>query len=138
PALAQHLDEAEAARLRDDVALLDGLGIAFDHELVLAGEQTPVYFGSALTNFGVRLFLDGFVAYAPAPRPYPSDAGPVPPEREGFSGFIFKIQANRNPNHRDSVAFLRVCSGRFERDMSVTHAQSGKSLRLPRPYKFFA
>jgi peptide chain release factor 3 len=132
------LSPSDLARLDDDVALLDGLGIEFDHELVLGGAQTPVYFGSALTNFGVQLFLDGFVDYAPPPRPYLSDQGAVPPERLEFSGFIFKIQANMNPNHRDSVAFVRVCSGRFERDMNVTHAQSGKALRLPRPYKFFA
>ena len=138
PRLAEALSANELARLQGDVELLDGLGIDFDLELVLAGEQTPVYFGSALTNFGVRLFLDGFVGYAPPPRPNPSDAGEVTPEREAFSGFVFKIQANMNPNHRDSVAFLRVCSGRFERDMSVYHGQTGKSLRLPRPYKFFA
>jgi peptide chain release factor 3 len=138
PRLAEALMPAELERLRGDVALLDGLGLHFDHELVLAGEQTPVFFGSALTNFGVRLFLDGFVGYAPPPRPYPSDAGEIAPQRPLFSGFIFKIQANMNPNHRDSVAFVRVCSGRFERDMSVIHGQTGKALRLPRPYKFFA
>ena len=105
---------------------------------MLAGAQTPVYFGSALTNFGVRLFLDGFVASAPPPLPYPSDLGPIAPDRPGFCGFVFKIQANMNPNHRDNVAFLRVVSGRFERDMTVTHAQTGKTMRLPRPYRFFA
>jgi peptide chain release factor 3 len=138
PVLPGILGEADLARLRADVELLDGLGIHFDSELVLGGAQTPVYFGSALTNFGVRLFLDGFVAHAPVPRPYPSDAGPIRPDQPAFSGFVFKIQANMNPNHRDSVAFLRVVSGRFERDMSVAHAATGKSLRLPRPYRFFA
>jgi peptide chain release factor 3 len=138
PALPEILGEVELGRLRADAELLDGLGIHFDTELVLAGAQTPVYFGSALTNFGVRLFLDGFVAHAPAPQPYPSDAGPINPDRPNFSGFVFKIQANMNPNHRDSVAFLRVVSGRFERDMTVYHAGTGKSLRLPRPYRFFA
>ncbi len=138
PALAQQLGDAALARLRGDVDLLDGLGITFDHELVLGGAQTPVYFGSALTNFGVRLFLDGFTQYGPAPRPYPSDHGAIPPDRPEFSGFIFKIQANMNPHHRDSVAFLRVCSGRFERDMTVTHTQGQRDLRLPRPYRFFA
>jgi peptide chain release factor 3 len=138
PQLPELLGDTALARLRADVDLLDGLGIDLDHELVLAGAQTPVYFGSALTNFGVRLFLDGFVADAPPPLPYPTDAGPVAPTRPGFSGFVFKIQANMNPNHRDNVAFLRVVSGRFERDMAVTHAQTGKTLRLPRPYRFFA
>ena len=123
---------------RHPLELLDGLIIDFDTELMLAGAQTPVYFGSALTNFGVRLFLDGFVEHAPPPQPYPSDAGPIVPDRPGFSGFVFKVQANMNPNHRDSVAFLRVVSGRFERDMSVAHARTGKTIRLPRPYRFFA
>ena len=101
-------------------------------------EQTPVYFASALTNFGVQLFLDDFVRYAPQPEAYPSDEGPVDPLDEDFSGFVFKIQANMNPKHRDSVAFVRVCSGRFERNMPVNHPRTGKTIRLPRPYKFFA
>jgi peptide chain release factor 3 len=138
PALAEHLSENELARLRGEVDLLDGLNIEFDHELVLGAQQTPVFFGSALTNFGVRLFLDGFLQYGPAPLPYPTDAGPIAPERPSFAGFVFKIQANMNPNHRDSVAFLRICSGRFERDMTVYHPQGERSLRLPRPYRFFA
>jgi peptide chain release factor 3 len=138
PALAEQLGDESLDRLRDDVALLDGLGLDFDADAVQAGAQTPVYFGSALTNFGVRLFLDGFVAHAPPPRPYPSNRGEVAPGEPGFSGFIFKIQANMNPNHRDSVAFLRVVSGRFERDMLVQHSRLGASLRLPRPYRFFA
>ncbi|MCC7362370.1 MAG: peptide chain release factor 3 [Anaerolineales bacterium] len=138
PALSDHLDEAALTRLRNEVDLLDGLNIHFDHELVLGAQQTPVFFGSALTNFGVRLFLDGFLAYGPAPLPYPTDAGPIAPEQPSFAGFVFKIQANMNPNHRDSVAFLRICSGRFERDMTVYHAQGERTLRLPRPYRFFA
>jgi peptide chain release factor 3 len=138
PDLPALLGETALTRLRADADLLDGLGINLDLELVLAGAQTPVYFGSALTNFGVRLFLDGFVDHAPTPLSYSSDAGPIPPEQPDFSGFFFKIQANMNPNHRDSVGFLRVVSGRFERDMSVWHAQTGKRLRLPRPYRFFA
>ncbi|HLF02072.1 MAG TPA: peptide chain release factor 3 [Anaerolineales bacterium] len=138
PLLYEHLSEAEIAKLRTDLDLLDGMGFELDPELLLHGAQTPAYFGSALTNFGVQMFLDAFVNMAPTPRPYASDGGLVEPEREGFSGFIFKIQANMNPNHRDTVVFLRVCSGRFERDMQVYHAQSGKTIRLPRPYKFFA
>jgi len=136
--LRSFLGEAEIEKLGSDLHLLDGMGFELDHELLLHGAQTPVYFGSALTNFGVRMFLDAFVEMAPMPRPYPTDNGAVEPGRDGFSGFIFKIQANMNPNHRDTVVFLRVCSGRFERDMSVYHAQSGKTIRLPRPYKFFA
>jgi peptide chain release factor 3 len=129
---------AQAEQLVSDIELLDGLDITLDRERMLAGEQTPVYFGSALTNFGVRLFLDAFVALAPMPQPYESDAGLVRPEDETFAGFIFKIQGNMNPRHHDSIAFLRICSGRFERGMTVTHAQTGKVHRLQRPYKPFA
>lgn len=132
------LSAVAVERLRTEIELLDGLGIEFDLQRVLAGEQTPVFFGSALTNFGVRLFLEDFVKLAPPPQPYDSDAGPVYPTDESFSGFIFKIQGNMNPKHRDSVAFLRICSGRFERGMTVTHANSGKVHRLQRPYKLFA
>jgi peptide chain release factor 3 len=132
------IPEAHLEKLENDVELLDGLGIDFDHERVLTEKQTPVFYGSALTNFGVRLFLDSFIEYAPPPQPYPSDAGPVEPQDSEFSGFVFKIQANMNPKHRDSVAFLRVCSGRFERGMNAVHAQSGKHFKLQRPYKLFA
>ena len=125
-------------RLRSDIDLLDGLGIEFDREQMLAEKQTPVFFGSALTNFGVQLFLDAFIELAPRPQPFASDKGMITPEEEGFSGFVFKIQANMNPKHRDSVAFVRICSGRFERGMDVIHAQSGKTYRLQRPYKLFA
>lgn len=125
-------------KLQSEIDLLDGLGIAFDRQRVLSGEQTPVFFGSALTNFGVRLFLDAFIDLAPFPQPFESSKGMVLPEDEGFSGFVFKIQANMNPKHRDSVAFVRICSGRFERGMEVIHAQTGKPHRLQRPYKLFA
>ncbi len=135
---AEVLDESDIAVLQADVELLDGLGITFDHDRVLAANQTPVFFGSALTNFGVRQFLDAFIELAPGPQPYLSDSGPIDPAQPGFSGFVFKIQANMNPKHRDSVAFLRVCSGRFERGLTVLHAQSGKSLRLQRSYSLFA
>lgn len=124
--------------LAESIHLLDEAGVVFDHESVLMEKQTPVFFGSAVTNFGVRLFLDAFVKYAPTPQPYLSDAGIVSPTASEFSGFIFKIQANMNPKHRDSVAFLRICSGRFERGMDLVHAQTGKTLRLLRPYKLFA
>ncbi|MCE9645324.1 MAG: peptide chain release factor 3 [Chloroflexi bacterium] len=124
--------------LAESIHLLDEAGVVFDHESVLKEKQTPVFFGSAVTNFGVRLFLDAFVKYAPPPQPYPSDSGIVAPTSPEFSGFVFKIQANMNPKHRDSVAFLRICSGRFERGMDLVHAQSGKTLRMLRPYKLFA
>lgn len=133
-----YLDETRFTELRENISLLDGLGINFDHQRVLNEEQTPVFFGSALTNFGVRLFLDAFVEFAPAPQPYESNIGAISPDQPEFSGFIFKIQANMNPKHRDSVAFLRVCSGRFERGMTAIHTQSGNEIRLQRPYKLFA
>ena len=132
------LPETRLASLLTEIEMLDGLGIEIDHEQILNGEQTPVFFGSALTNFGVRLFLDAFVDYAPGPAPYDLDDGVIYPDYPEFTGFIFKIQANMNPKHRDSVAFLRVCSGRFERGMPVLHTQSGKTVRLLRPYKLFA
>lgn len=132
------LSEARHKELTENIHLLDEVGVVFDQESVLKEKQTPVFFGSAVTNFGVRLFLDAFVKHAPVPQSYLSDAGVIPPETPEFSGFIFKIQANMNPKHRDSVAFLRICSGRFERGMDLIHAQSGKTLRLLRPYKPFA
>lgn len=127
-----------SSRLTSDIELLDGLDIKFELSKLYAEEQTPVFFGSALTNFGVRLFLEAFVELAPAPQPFESDKGLIDPSEEYFSGFIFKIQANMNPKHRDSVAFLRICSGKFERGMEVIHSQSGKIHRLQRPYKLFA
>jgi peptide chain release factor 3 len=133
-----HISERERKRLEEDVQLLDELGISFDHEHTLTTKQTPVFFGSALTNFGVRLFLNAFVEFAPPPQPYISGDEIVKASKPDFSGFVFKIQANMNPKHRDSVAFLRVCSGKFERGITTTHAQSGATIRLTRPYKLFA
>jgi peptide chain release factor 3 len=138
PRLRQNLTSTRLEELETNVGLLDELGLNLDHEQVLRGQQTPVYFGSALTNFGVQLFLDDFVKFAPSPAPYPSDAGAIEPDRPDFSGFVFKIQANMNPRHRDSVAFIRVCSGRFERNMTANHSRTGKQVRLNRPYKLFA
>jgi peptide chain release factor 3 len=137
PALDTMLGANAAAKLREDVELLEMAGSPFDLDRVLAGELTPVFFGSALTNFGVQLFLDAFIQYAPSPRARQTVQGPVDPAAEVFSGFVFKIQANMDPRHRDRVAYLRVCSGKFERDMSVRHARSGKTVRLSRPMKLF-
>ncbi|MCC7119627.1 MAG: peptide chain release factor 3 [Anaerolineales bacterium] len=134
----QRISQKRADALIESVQLLDEVGVIFNHQAVLSEKQTPVFFGSAVTNFGVRQFLDTFIRYAPAPQPYESEEGIVSPEEEDFSGFIFKIQANMNPKHRDSVAFLRICSGRFERGMDLLHTQSGKPIRLLRPYKPFA
>jgi peptide chain release factor 3 len=138
PRIVAKLGDADFEELQTNIALLDELELEFDQDEFLAARQTPVYFASALTNFGVQLFLDDFVRYAPPPEAYASDLGPIDPQSNEFSGFVFKIQANMNPKHRDSVAFVRVCSGRFERNMPVNHMRTGKTVRLPRPYKFFA
>ena len=105
--------------------------------MVHAGALTPVFFGSAMTNFGVHPFLDTFLELAQKPVARQSREGPVDPLRTDFSGFVFKLQANMDARHRDRVAFVRVCSGKFEKDMTVQHARSGRSIRLSRPQKLF-
>ncbi len=136
-ALDMAIGEERAAALREDLELLELAGTPFDHQRVLAGELTPVSFGSALTNFGVQLFLDSFLQHAPAPGCQATSDAQVPPHAPAFSGFVFKIQANMDPRHRDRVAFLRVCSGRFERDMEVWHPRLRRRVRLARPLKLF-
>ena len=121
----------------EELELLDGAGAELDLARVHAGELSPVFFGSAMTNFGVRPFLDAFLELAQRPVARESNEGPVDPLRPDFSGFVFKLQANMDPRHRDRVAFVRVCSGRFEKDMSVRHARSGRTIRLSRPQKLF-
>jgi peptide chain release factor 3 len=119
------------------LAMLDGAGAAFNHEAVLSGKLTPVFFGSAVNNFGVQLLLDAFLELGPSPRPRSVNARTIAPEDPAFSGFIFKIQANMDPRHRDRLAFVRVCSGHFERDMTVTHTRTGKKVRLSSSHKLF-
>jgi peptide chain release factor 3 len=114
----------------DHLELLDGAGAVFDPDAVRAGEQTPMFFGSALTNYGVMPFLEHFLAMAPCPHARVSDRGPVDPVERPFSGFVFKIQANMDRDHRDRIAFLRVCSGRFVKGSSTIHARSAKPFRL--------
>jgi peptide chain release factor 3 len=121
----------------EELELLEGAGADLDLEQVHAGELSPVFFGSAMTNFGVRPFLDAFLELAQRPTARSSSEGPVDPLSPGFSGFVFKLQANMDPRHRDRVAFVRVCSGKFEKDMTVQHARSGRSIRLSRPQKLF-
>jgi peptide chain release factor 3 len=137
-ALDAELGGTAARQLRDDVALLAGAGAPFDRDAFLAGKITPVFFGSALNNFGVEPFLAALVELAPPPGARPSDRGLVDPVSETFSGFVFKIQANMDPLHRDRMAFLRVCSGRFRRDMLVHHARLGRKVRMTRPHRLFA
>ncbi len=130
PAVRAALGAQQADELAEALALLDGAGASYDPERVRAGRQTPLFFGSALTNFGVQPFLERFLELAPPPGPRPSSRGPVDPVSEPFSGFVFKIQANMDPDHRDRVAFVRVCSGRFVRGATARHVRTGKTVRL--------
>jgi peptide chain release factor 3 len=125
-------------RVLEEVAMLEGAGAPFDHPAVQAGQLTPVFFGSAVNNFGVQLLLDAFLDIAPAPRARHAGTRRIEPHDPAFSAFIFKIQANMDPRHRDRLAFLRVCSGRFQRDMPVFHVRTGKKLRLSNSHKLFA
>lgn len=122
----------------EEVELLNEAGNAFSKEKILNGTLTPVFFGSALTTFGVQTFLETYLKFAPEPQPRHSDAGLVDPLKESFSGFVFKIQANMNPAHRDRIAFVRVCSGKFERGMTVTLARTGKTMKLSQSTQFLA
>jgi peptide chain release factor 3 len=141
PAVRAKLDDDTYAEVAEQLAMLDGAGHPFDLAAVRAGRQTPVYFGSAVNNFGIQLLLDGFLHDAVPPQPRRTagpDAGAiVPVEAPKFSGFIFKIQANMDPRHRDRIAFLRVCAGRFSRDMNVLHQRTGKTVRLSSSHKLF-
>ncbi len=130
PLIRDRLDPASFETVREEVGMLDGAGAAFDLAAVRAGQLTPVFFGSAMNNFGVQLLLDQFIAYAPGPAPRKAGAETVAPHLPSFSGFVFKIQANMDPNHRDRIAFIRVVSGTFTRDMQVTHLPVGRSIRL--------
>ena len=126
------------ASLAEELALLDAAGSPFDEGAFRKGEVSPVFFGSALTNFGVEPFLEWFLRYAPSPGPRTTLAGEVSPTARGFSGFVFKIQANMDPKHRDRIAFIRVCSGQFEAGASATNTRTGQLIRLARPQQFFA
>jgi peptide chain release factor 3 len=136
PALRAVLGASQHDAFREDVELLGALG-SFDLEQFRAGRQTPVFFGSALNNFGVEPFLQAIGDLAPSPGPRGSDKGEIAPTA-AFSGFVFKIQANMDRQHRDSMAFVRVVSGRFEKGMSVTHPRLGRQVRLPRAHRVFA
>mgnify|MGYP001158206201 CR=1 FL=1 len=122
----------------EELELIEEAGSSLDLELIRTGKLTPVFFGSAMTDFGIKPFLDSFLELSQGPSARLSKDGPVDPLRKTFSGFVFKLQANMDPRHRDRVAFLRVCSGRFEKDMTVSHARTGKNIRLSRPQKIFA
>ncbi len=121
----------------DELAMLDGAGTEFDLAEMSAGRQTPVFFGSAVNNFGVQVFLDAFVDHAPPPASRTAGGVPVQPDEPNFAGFVFKIQANMDPRHRDRIAFVRVVSGEFQRDMTAKIVRTGKTIRLSSTHKLF-
>lgn len=138
PRIESLLDQDLYFQFKDELELLEELGGELDLEQVHNGKMTPVFFGSAMTNFGVELFLEAFLDYALKPGDHTSNRGDIPPAHPEFSGFVFKLQANMDPKHRDRIAFVRICSGKFEKDMTVNHTRSGKTVRLSRPQKLFA
>lgn len=137
PLVEQLIGRQRQRQLIDAVAMISGAGTRFDLEAYRAERQTPVFFGSALNDFGVEPFLRALLTLAPSPAARPSDVGLVRPTDPDFSGFVFKMQANMNPRHRDRVAFVRVCSGRLAKDMSVINERLGSTVRLSRVYRFF-
>ncbi len=128
----------QADKLREDIELLEGAANPFGHKEYLKASQTPVFFGSAINNFGVKELIDAFVELAAAPGPRSTTSRPVSPEEDSFSGFAFKIQANMNPAHRDRIAFFRICSGKFTRGMKVRHHRLGKEMTLANATIFMA
>lgn len=138
PKMQELMGEESYKALLDDIELLDVAGDEFDFEKVRHGELTPMFFGSAMTNFGVKPFLEKFLELAPAPQPRVALEETVSPESEDFSALVFKIQANMDPNHHDRIVFMRIISGKFEKGMSVLHRQSGKTVRLSQPQQFLA
>jgi len=136
--LRELLGDAAASKLLDEVDLLDGASAEFDLEAVQSGELTPVFFGSALTNFGVEIFLQHFLQMTTTPLPRKADIGMVDPVENEFSAFVFKIQANMNKAHRDRIAFMRICSGKFDANMEVRHVQGNKVMRLSQPQQIMA
>jgi peptide chain release factor 3 len=138
PVFKDLLGEPYYSRLVDEIALLDMAGDEFDLGNVLKGELTPIFFGSAMTNFGVEPFLEEYLKMSPPPGDRAFDDKTIEATDEKFSGFIFKIQANMNPNHRDRIAFMRICSGVFEKGMQVMHSGTGKPVRLAQPQQFMA
>jgi len=137
PLVVETVGERRQQELADAVEIISGAGTSFDPAAYRNGRQTPVFFGSALHDFGVEPFLKALLTLAPPPGPRDSDIGPIDPDAPHFSGFVFKIQANMNPRHRDRVAFFRICSGRLTKDMAAVHERLGTTLRLSRVYRFF-
>ena len=138
PALKEEIGDEKYEQLMEELELLDGAGAEFNQDLVTKGELSPVFFGSALTNFGVETFLEHFLKMTYRPLPRMSDAGEISPFSEDFSAFVFKIQANMNKAHRDRVAFLRICSGTFDATKEYTHVQGGRKSKLSAPQQMMA
>ena len=138
PQLDELLPADAVTKLREDVEMARGLCPDFDLQAYRDGTLTLVYFGSAINNFGVRELLDGIGEYAPPPRPQPTAAREVAPDEEKVSGFVFKVQANMDAKHRDRIAFVRICSGKFRRGMKLKHVRSGKMITAHNPLLFLA
>ena len=138
PALIEKIGQDKYDQLVDEIELLDGASAEFDIDLVSKGELSPVFFGSALTNFGVETFLQHFLQMTYSPLARKADIGMIDPFNEDFSAFVFKIQANMNKNHRDRIAFMRICSGKFDAGMEVFHVQGKKNLKLSQPQQMMA
>ena len=133
----ERVPETILSKVTEELEMLEMAGAKFDSNEILAGRTTPVFFGSAMNNFGVELILQGFVEHAPPPSGRESKGNLIPTNSEDFSGFIFKIQANMDPKHRDRIAYIRICSGKFERDMTVFHSRTKKKVRLASSHRLF-
>ena len=138
PELEEFIGTENKEKLLEEIELLDGASAEFDQELVSKGELSPVFFGSALTNFGVEIFLKYFLEMTSSPLPRKADCGVIDPMSEDFSAFVFKIQANMNKAHRDRIAFMRICSGKFDAGMEVYHVQGDRKQRLSQPQQMMA
>jgi peptide chain release factor 3 len=138
PELDQHIGEAAATELREEVEMIETVYPKFDPERYRKGELSPVFFGSAINNFGVKELLDCFVEIAPPPLPRFTEERRVNPEEDQFAGFVFKIHANMDPKHRDRIAFLRICSGKFERNTNYLHVRQNRKMKFPNPTSFMA
>lgn len=138
PALEQHVPAELVDQLREEVEMAKELLPTFDHQSFLEGHMTPIWFGSAINSFGVKELLDGLGAYAPAPQPRPTAKRQVSADEKKVSGFVFKVQANMDPKHRDRVAFVRLCSGHFKRGAKLKHVRSGKPMAISNPVLFLA
>ena len=138
PRVDEAVGESDATKLREDLELIEGVYPEFDPEQYLAGELAPVFFGSALNTFGVKELLDCFVKIAPSPKPVDAEERTIKPQEEQFSGFVFKIHANMDPNHRSCIAFVKICSGKFERNAPYKHIRTGKTVKFAAPTAFMA